>query len=134
MRTRDKDQVLGAALRLEEDTEAMTVELDTSGRARAMEFGLLKIRLPFSRILQTLAGTMRRMNGSQWMVDLAAAMRTAMKTAMGTRSSALTLAMRRQSIATLLRRREITRRMLALTVELRKLSTSDRVMDRYIFD
>jgi hypothetical protein len=114
---------------LEEDTEAMTVELDISGRVLAMESARLKIRHPFSRILLTSAGTMKKMNGSQLMVDLVAAMRTAMKT-MGTRISALTLAMRRQSIASPWRRREITGLMLALMVELQRLRTTDRGTDK----
>jgi len=136
VRTRDKDRVLGAVLRLEEDTEAMTVELDISGRVLAMESARLKTRHPFSRILQTSAGTMKKMNGSQWMVDLAAATRTAMKS-MGTRISALNRAMRRQSIASPWRRREITGLMLALMVELLRLRTTDmgtdKGTDRYIF-
>lgn len=136
VRMRDKDRVLGAVLRLEEDTEAMTVELDISGRVLAMESARLKIRHPFSRILLTSAGTMKKMNGSQWMVDLAAVMRTVMKT-LGTRISALTLAMRRQLIASLWRRRKFTGLMLALMVELLRLRTTDRgtdkVTDRYIF-
>ena len=128
---RDKVQVLGAALRLEEEAlEAMNVELDTSGRVLAMEFDLLKTRHLFSLILQTLAGTMRRMSGSLWMVGLAVAMRTATKT-MGTRSSVLILATRRLSIASLSRSREIMPQMLAHTVQLLKLAPTDREMDRY---
>jgi hypothetical protein len=61
---RDKDRVRGAALRWEEDTEAMTVELDISGRVLVMELDLSKIRLRSSRILRILAGTTKRMNGS----------------------------------------------------------------------
>lgn len=130
---RGKVRVLGAAPLLEEVMEAMTVELDTLDRVLAMEFDLLKTRHPFSLILRTLAGITKRMNGNQWMVDLAAAMLTATKT-MGTRTSALTLAMRRLSIASLLRSREVMPPMLAHTVKLLKLAATDREMDRYVLD
>jgi hypothetical protein len=63
------------------------------------------------------------------MVALAAAMLTGTRT-MRMRSSALTLAMKRLLIGFLLRRRDILLLMLALTVELLKLSTTDRVTDR----
>jgi hypothetical protein len=128
---RGKVRVLGAALLLEEVLEAMTVELGTSGRVLAMEFDLLKTRHPFFLILQILAGTTKRMNGSQWMVDLAAVMLTAMKT-LGTRTSALTLAMRRLSTASLLRSREIMPPMLLHTVELLKLAATDWETDRCV--
>lgn len=130
---RGKVRVLGAAPLLEEVMEAMTVELDTLDRVLAMEFDLLKTRHPFSLILRILAGITKRMNGNQWMVDLAAAMLTATKT-MGTRTSALTLAMRRLSIASLLRSREVMPPMLAHMVKLLKLAATDREMDRYVLD
>lgn len=127
---RGKVRVLGAALLLEEVMEVMTAELDTSDRVLEMEFDLLKTRHHFSLILQTLAGTTKRMSGSQWMVDLAAAIRTATKT-MGTRTSALTLAMRRLWIAFLSRSRETMPPMRVHMVELLKLVATDRETDRY---
>lgn len=125
-------QALGAALLLEEVTEAMIVVSDISGRVQPMELGHLKIRHPFSQTQQTLAGITRRMKGSQWTVDPAVVTQTVTKTIV-TRISALILAMKNRLIGSLWRSRGAMRRRDHL-VELLILATTDRETDRYVLE